>query len=138
MPAATVDGVGCGMAILGRVTNRAALRTRTGRGGSGTMTTGFGSTALPTIGSVPVTAGPSAIGGRVGAGVGMMTGGVSMIERWCSVGGAGSVGGGGGSSVGTGIGTAAADVAAVQEAHRDALLEIFLGPPPSASPPPAP
>ena len=32
----------------------------------------------------------------------------------------------------------AADVAAVQEAHRDALLEIFLGPPPSASPPPSP
>jgi hypothetical protein len=32
-----------------------------------------------------------------------------------------------------GAGTPAADVTAVQEAHRDALLEIFLGPPPSAS-----
>jgi hypothetical protein len=33
-----------------------------------------------------------------------------------------------------GTGAAAADVAAVQEAHRDALLEIFLGPPPTPSP----
>jgi hypothetical protein len=37
-----------------------------------------------------------------------------------------------------GTGVKDVDAKAVQEAHRDALLEIFLGPPPSASPSPSP